>query len=73
MLQLAILWRPNSEKVQYDWLENGWPLEEEELKVSRRRLVRLVDWFLDGNQLMAYTVNIPGELVDENAEVSHLH
>lgn len=68
-LQLAVMWRPDSEKVHYDWLENGWPLEEEELRTSGRRLVRLVDWFLDGNQLMPFTVNMPGELIDENAEV----
>ena len=55
--------------MQYHWLEDGWPLEEEELKLSGRRLVRLMDWFLDGNQVMAYTVNMPGELIDENAEV----
>lgn len=70
LLQVALLWRPDPENLQYDWLENGWPLEENDLKVSRRRLVRLVDWFLDGNQLMAYTIGMPGELIDENAEVT---
>ena len=59
--------------MQYHWLEDGWPLEEEELKLSGRRLVRLMDWFLDGNQVMAYTVNMPGELIDENAEVRFCH
>ena len=32
-----------------------------------------MDWFLDGNQVMAYTVNMPGELIDENAEVRLCH
>ena len=70
---MALLWRPDSQKVQYHWLEDGWPLEEGELKLSGRRLVRLMDWFLDGNQVMAYTVNMPGELIDENAEVRLCH
>ncbi len=69
-LQLALMWRSDNEQLKFDFLENGWPLDEDELKLSRRRLVRLIDWFMDGNHLMAYTIDMPGELLDENAEVS---
>ena len=64
-----MLWRPKENRLQYDWLETGWPQDEEELKQSRRRLGRLVDWFLEGSNVMPFTMDMPGELYDENADV----
>ena len=67
-VQVAILWRRDSRKVQYDWLEEGWNLEGQDLMRSRRKLGQMIDWVLKGKDVLPYTADIP-ELFDEHAQV----
>ena len=70
VLQVAVVWRRQPEQLQYDFLENGWPLDDDDLRQSRRKLHRLVDWFLSGSAVLPLSVDLPGELVDEYGDVS---
>ena len=70
---MAVVWRKEQKTLHFDWLEDGWPLEPSDVKLTRRRLHRLVDWFLSGSTVLPLAVEMPFDLVDEYAEVSEIY
>ena len=67
--QVAVLWRKTRERVQYDWLEEGWPLELTDVQRSKRRLTKLIDLLLTSAGTLPFVVELPVELIDENGQV----
>jgi len=68
-LKVAIIWRHQESKLQYDWLENGWPSDPVELQRSRRSLKVAIEWILTGSDFMPFIAHFPNsELIDEHAE-----
>ena len=71
--QVALMWRKEKERVQYDWLEDGWPADGSpiELQRTRRRLHQMLDWCLSSGDVMPYFIEYP-EFLDEGAEVREI-
>jgi hypothetical protein len=71
VIQVVVVWRKDSLKIQFDSLENGWYASGEELERSRHKLAQLINWWLESADRLTFDIELPQELLDEHAKVSN--
>lgn len=69
MLQVAILWHLDDGRVSYEFLEQGWSLQEDGLVVSREALTKRLTELLTSDHLLPYKAMVP-DFYNEHALVS---
>lgn len=63
-LKVAILWRLDRRRVQYDWLPDGWAGHGQ--ADNGQRLVKKLDLMLRSRNYLPHTTELPNELTDEH-------
>jgi len=68
-VQVVILWRRDKLKLSFDYLEDGWFSDGEELSLCKQRLVHMIDARLQSTDVLPFVVQLPQEFIDEHAKV----
>ncbi|XP_041378311.1 dnaJ homolog subfamily C member 16-like [Gigantopelta aegis] len=66
VLEVAIIWRVDKKKVNYEFLEDGWSSDTHLNSISRKRLEERLTSLLTSDHLLPYRVTYP-ELYNEHA------
>lgn len=66
-LKVAIVWRKKGKALQYDYLQDGWYASGKELEQSRNNLIHMVDWLLEGSDVLPFSIELSNDLIDEHA------
>ena len=64
--QVAIIWRKDEKRLQYDWLEEGWHAAGPGLQKSSQRLGDAVQLVLRTSDVLPFHMVMTAELQNEN-------
>lgn len=58
-MQVVIFWRMAGRRIQYEFLEQGWSLDQQNIVKSRQQLEERLTQILNGDSLLPYRAVIP--------------
>lgn len=58
-VEVAIIWRQDTRRLNYEFLEQGWSLDPEAVALSRKKLEERLTQLLTGDNLLPYKAIVP--------------
>ncbi|XP_059178556.1 dnaJ homolog subfamily C member 16-like [Physella acuta] len=59
VVEVVIIWRQDTHRLSYEFLEHGWSLDPETLPLSREKLEERLTQILNGDNLLPYKAIVP--------------